>query len=187
MRSRYKNSSSAHIWSHQQVPKTFDTFKIFKTRKFHKIQSLRNFACPPSFDFACSSVRPHAKKNNSFTVLRLISVIMSAHFWGYITYYEPTSHIEVEHTVSSTAGKIALYFQDPKLFHFLLLSRLNLFWVFWKNSSFVCTFLMILKTFFLSVLFFRKRFFFAPHFFQTRIHISHHMHLVRQILIHVKF
>ena len=113
-----KNSSRAHIWSHQQVPKTFDTFKIFKTRKFHKIQTLRNFACPPSFDFAYSSVRPHAKKTNSFTVLRLISVIMSAHFWGYITCYEPTSHIEVEHTVGSTAGKNRTPFSGPEAVSF---------------------------------------------------------------------
>ena len=101
-----------------KIPKTFDTFKIFKTRKFHKIQTLRNFACPPSFDFAYSSVRPHAKKTNSFTVLRLISVIMSAHFWGYITCYEPTSHIEVEHTVGSTTGKNRTPFSGPEAVSF---------------------------------------------------------------------
>ena len=57
---------------------------------------------------------------------------MSAHFWGYITCYEPTSHIEVEHTVGSIAGKIALHFQDPMLFHVFVISRLNPLWVFGK-------------------------------------------------------
>ena len=156
-------------------PETFDTFKIFKTRKFHKIQPLRNFTCPPSFDFAYFSVRPHAKKTNSFTVLRLISVIMSAHFWGYITCYEPTSYIEVGHTVGSTAGKIALHFQDPKLFHFLVPFEIEPVLGFWKISSFVCTVLMVFE----NIVFFRFVFsktnlffwIFAPHFFQTRIHI----------------
>ena len=157
------------------IPENIWHIQNFQNTEISQNSNLRNFACPPSFDFAYSSVRPHAKKSNSFTVLRLISVIMSAHFWGYITCYEPTSYIEVEHTVGSTAGKIALHFQDPKLFHFFVPFEIEPVLGFWKISSFVCTcFNDFWKHCFFPFCFFENEFvflIFAPHFFQTRIHI----------------
>ena len=128
-----KNSSHAHIWSHQQVPKTFDTFKFFKTRKFHKIQTLRNFACPPSFDFAYSSVRPHAKRNQFFHssplnfchhVCSLLGIhyLLRAHF----------SHRSRAHCWFHRRKKSHSIFRTRSCFIFLFLSRLNLFWVFGK-------------------------------------------------------
>ena len=115
---------------------------------------------------------------------------MSAHSWGYITCYEPTSHIEVEHTVGSTAGKNRTPFSGPaavSFFPFEIEPVLG----FWKISSFVCTFFNdFWKHCFFPFCFFENEFvflIFAPHFLRTRMHISHYMHLVRQILIHVKF
>ena len=75
---------------------------------------------------------------------------MSAHFWGYITCYEPTSHIEVEHTVGSTAGKNRTPFSGPEAVSFFCSFRdwtcsgflenkfvcLHIFNGFWKHCFF---------------------------------------------------
>ena len=65
---------------------------------------------------------------------------MSAHFWGNITCYEPTSHIEVEHTVGSTAGKNRTPFSGPEAVSFFVPFEIEPVLGFWKISSFVCTF-----------------------------------------------
>ena len=141
-----KNSSRAHILSHQQVPKTFNTFKIFKTRKFHKIQTLRNFTCPPSFDFAYSSVRPHAKKKQFFHSSSLnfchhvcsllgIHYLLRAHF----------SHRSRAHCWFHRRKNRTPFSGPEAVSCFLFLSRLNPFWVFGKYVRLFAHFLMIFE------------------------------------------